>query len=428
MTLLSLLHAVTTSRLRNVKYEYGLVGPNNSSKRRQLRLYPTWLFLGLSIFMLMVSTSYSYSGDTRYKRAVEKAVKNPNSKGYSGNGEKVFIAAMFYNNEPILPYWTSQMLRVVDYLGKENAFISIVESNSGDNTAIMLQGFDAELKLRDIPHRIIVHDKSIARPESMETKEPRIRFLSSVRNKVLEPLVQNGGYDRVLFSNDVFVEAESVVELLKTRNGDYDFVCGLDLSYWALYDAWVIRDKLGRLVSSLWPYLPQDAGKEDIMRDEPSEVFTCWNGIVAFRSDPLLPVYLRSSYLTNRTSPLVRPLPESHPAFPKYATYSPAKMPPLRFRTSVETKECFSSEAFLFPYDLRRQFEMNKIFINPRVITSYDWPFYVWYKWFLRHWVVRFWMRFGEGGDPVAMENGKMIIGNKANVWTWDGGECQPWW
>jgi hypothetical protein len=36
----------------------------------------------------------------------------------------------------------------------------------------------------------------------------------------------------VVFSNDVFIEAESIVELLDTKGGDFDMVCGLDLAYW----------------------------------------------------------------------------------------------------------------------------------------------------------------------------------------------------
>lgn len=66
----------------------------------------------------------------------------------------------------------------------------------------------------------------------METNNARIQFLSDTRNRALEPLVQFGGYDRVVFSNDVFFEAESVVELLETKGGDYDMACGLDLSVW----------------------------------------------------------------------------------------------------------------------------------------------------------------------------------------------------
>jgi hypothetical protein len=60
----------------------------------------------------------------------------------------------------------------------------------------------------------------------------RIEFLSATRNLAMAPLVEQGGYDVVLYSNDILIEAESVVELLKTKNGEWDMVCGLDMGRW----------------------------------------------------------------------------------------------------------------------------------------------------------------------------------------------------
>lgn len=158
-----------------------------------------------------------------------------------------------------------------------------------------------------------------------------------------------------------------------------------------------------------------------VMQDEPAPVFTCWNGIVAIRADPLLPIQLRKSGRLS-TSLLPAPLPDSHPAFGEIRT-SPALTPPLRFRISTP-KECFSAEAFLLPYDLRRQFDMQDIYVNPRVITSYDWWFYVWFKYVTRHWVVKWWIEKVEGGN--GMHLAKMVIGDGKKVWKWDGGECHP--
>jgi hypothetical protein len=66
----------------------------------------------------------------------------------------------------------------------------------------------------------------------MSTGIPRIEFLSANRNLALAPLMEHGGYDIVLFSNDIFIEAESVVDLLKTKDGEWDMVCGLDVDRW----------------------------------------------------------------------------------------------------------------------------------------------------------------------------------------------------
>lgn len=115
---------------------------------------------------------------------------------------------------------------------QDNVFVSIVESNSGDRTPDLLADFEKKLTTLNVKNRIILHDTSITRPPSMDTATPRIQFLADVRNKVMEPLVQHGGYDRAIFSNDIFIEAESILELLKTKEGNYDMACGIDLSYW----------------------------------------------------------------------------------------------------------------------------------------------------------------------------------------------------
>jgi hypothetical protein len=76
----------------------------------------------------------------------------------------------------------------------------------------------------------------------MSTAQPRIEYLAAVRNLVLTPLVTHGGYERVLFSNDVFLTAESAVELLRTNGGAYDMACALDLHSWG----WVLRHRATR--------------------------------------------------------------------------------------------------------------------------------------------------------------------------------------
>ncbi len=101
-----------------------------------------------------------------------------------------------------------------------------------------------------------------------------------------------------------------------------------------MYDAWVLRDRLVRLVSSLWPYFLEDAGIQAVMKDEPAPVFTCWNGIVSFRPDPFLPVNLRVSGRLS-TSPLSKPLPSSR----QPADLSPAQTPPMSFITSKGSTE-----------------------------------------------------------------------------------------
>jgi hypothetical protein len=109
--------------------------------------------------------------------------------------------------------------------------VSIVESNSKDKSPSLLEDFDSKLESMGVARRILTRDTTISRPSDM-SGIPRIEFLAAVRNHVMEPLVEKGGYDRVIFSNDIYIEAESVVELIRSRDGDWDFVCGLDFGYW----------------------------------------------------------------------------------------------------------------------------------------------------------------------------------------------------
>ncbi|KAF7342341.1 hypothetical protein MVEN_01822700 [Mycena venus] len=370
-------------------------------------------YLSVAVLGMYMLCTYEQPVDHRFKLDVELANSHPRRAGY-GTGEKIFIAAMFHNNGDVLPYWINQMTKLIHYLGpasvsisSDNVFVSILESYSWDNSPVLLYAFKLRLEQMGVPHRILIRDTSLVRPESMKTAPPRINFLAASKNLVMQPLVEHGGYERVIFSNDVFVEAESVVELLNTKGGKYDMACGLDLSYWGLYDQWVVRDRLGRIASTLWPYFLEDTGFRAVMADEPAPVFTCWNGIVSIRAEPFLPPHLRTGQLS--TSPLSRPLAPTHPSYPQPANLTPATTPPPAF-----------------PRIRPRRFNLHDIYVNPRVINSYVWEQYVWWKYITRHWVVKWWIEKVENGH--GMHLAKLILGNPENVWQWDGGECHPGW
>jgi len=200
--------------------------------------------------------------------------------------DKIFIAAAFSQNEGVLPYWTATMLSVIAYRGPSNIFVSIVESHSSDASPVLLTALADTLAARGVQHRILVRDDdAIEKPEDLSFNN-RINFLAAIRNRVLEPLIKNGGYDRVLFSNDVFVEPESVIELLEINGGEYDVACAMDFNHFGAYDAWVLRDRLGHLTGTIWPYFI-DAPSIKLMReDSPVPAFACWNGMIVFSAYP----------------------------------------------------------------------------------------------------------------------------------------------
>ncbi|KAH7104564.1 cryptococcal mannosyltransferase 1-domain-containing protein [Auriculariales sp. MPI-PUGE-AT-0066] len=381
-------------------------------------------YVVLAMFGVFLNATYEQKADIRFRPLLQKALSHPKPEGYHTQ-EKYFICANFYENEDILPRWTQEMVKVIQYLGTSNVFVSIYENNSEDYTPALLRRFDKQLEELGVERLIRTNDSSIPPPDTRQTGKTRIAFLAAVRNEVLKPLYERGGFDRILFLNDIYFEAESVIELLRTYDGDWDQVCGLDFSYWGFYDAWVTRDRLGALVSSVWPYLMEDDGMNAIVDGAPAPVFSCWNGITALRSDPFLSPEQRNRSSTVLSKDKLWPwLPWGHPQYDKYAETPPADMPALRFRTSQEGWECFSSECFLISYDFHRQFALHKVYINPNVIVAYDWDFYVWYKWVIRHWLVKWWIENVESGASYMKT--RVTMGYKSNVWSWDGIHCFP--
>ncbi|TBU36820.1 cryptococcal mannosyltransferase 1-domain-containing protein [Dichomitus squalens] len=317
---------------------------------------------------------YEHPGDIRFRPALRKtlAERHPSPRGYA-RGEKVFIAAAFHQNEQVLPYWTQTTLDAITYLGTDNVFVSVVENYSSDRSPELLREFASELDKRGVKNRILVQDETIKKPEKV----------------ALEPLLAHGGYDKVLFSNDIFIEPESVIELLETRDGDFDFACGLDFGHFGAYDMWVLRDRVGHLTAGIWPYFFDTAGYEAMKKENPVPVFTCWNGIVVFQADPA-----------------------GHPWAKKLGP-SPALTSPLVFRASVEG-ECYSSESFLLPYDLRRIMGLNKIYANPRVVNGYVWKYYAWHKWVLRERHVKWFIE--QVWDGAWIQYARMIVGDAKKV------------
>ncbi|EKM61680.1 glycosyltransferase family 69 protein [Phanerochaete carnosa HHB-10118-sp] len=385
----------------------------------RILVYVVLVFIGYHEY-----SNYEQPNDTRWRPALQKALshKNPDPTGYAKD-EKIFIAAAFYNNQDVLPYWTSTMLKVITYLGANNVYVSVVESNSSDGTPDLLRELDKALAQRNVHRRILISDTAIPRPPDMSWNN-RIDFLAAVRNRALEPLVDQGGYDKVVFSNDVFIEPESLIELLETADGNYDMACALDFGHFGAYDMWVLRDRIGHLAAGIWPYFFDAADYEAMKTDSPVPVFSCWNGIVAFVADPVLPIHLRSNR-TLSTSPLRHLPPPTHPLKDTVAE-SPTLTPPLKFRSAPRGEGCFHSESFLLPYDMRRIMGLERIYVNPRVITAYVWHFYVWFKWVLRHPFVKWFVERAYNG--AWMQYARMIVGDDDKVYTWDGGDCHPWW
>ena len=259
------------------------------------------------------------------------------------NGQRIFIALNLYNSEAILPSLGGNLLDLADVLG--DVAISIFENGSTDRTPEALSHLAAVLSYANVSHSIRIDRQRtdwsrVHRIEQVIFSLCRIGFsridlftqLAIYRNEALSPL--NSTFDTLLFINDVFFCPSDALELLLQRRIQHaDAVCGLDwipgslLRYFGFgtvkfYDncqfariesrkysddfAGVARSITGELVRSrsdtftqfrdgfdeLFPAAQDIESRSRLRNLEPIPVFSCWNGMIALDTRPLLGVEL----------------------------------------------------------------------------------------------------------------------------------------
>ena len=189
------------------------------------------------------------------------------------------------------------MIKLINYLGKENVIVSIVENgDSIDDTAKYLEEFQIYLNKQNIINRFIFdHEINDEREQQLLFFEHdegylRIKFYSQLRNKCLELLYDlknlNFSNTKILFFNDVIFKYQDIINLLSTNNEDYDAVCGLDF-YDVFYDSWVSIDLSGYSLRHDFPFFVNKEGQDLVINHKPVRVFSCWNGVTAFTAEPL---------------------------------------------------------------------------------------------------------------------------------------------
>jgi hypothetical protein len=237
-----------------------------------------------------------------------------------GNGEKIYIASIHWNNEAILrSHWIPALLELVQEIGRENVYVSVQESGSWDDSKGALRYLDAELERLGVNRTIILdpttHADEISRipaedeqgwihtprvgPGEKELR--RIPYLARLRNEVMKPFYalqqqqqQSGGtyqkFDKILWLNDVVFTPHDIRNLLSTRGGDYAAACSLDFSKPSgakVYDTFALRDAEGReQIMAQWPYFRAWESRRAVKAGLPVRVRSCWNGMVVMQAAP----------------------------------------------------------------------------------------------------------------------------------------------
>jgi hypothetical protein len=149
---------------------------------------------------------------------------------------KVFIAAMLANCAPLLSqHWIPSLLNLVDKLGPDNVFVSILENGSVDESRELLLNLETNLTSRGVPYSIRYEEdfrdgvtfqqdgllnrilgKEGTRDNWIQTDQGwfprRISYLAELRNMVLEPIKDSTRqFDKILFINDVIFTVPSAV-------------------------------------------------------------------------------------------------------------------------------------------------------------------------------------------------------------------------
>ncbi|KAH9907403.1 glycosyltransferase family 69 protein [Xylariomycetidae sp. FL2044] len=206
----------------------------------------------------------------------------------------------------LLPRLLGSLVEAIRFLGPENCAVSIVEGNSADGTEEVLSALLPELEKLLPRGRVRFVLGSPVNP----LEDPRFGKLAELRNMALAPLLEDpGAYHAddatVVFINDVAICLEDILELVHQRRAlgadmtcAFDWICGDDGGC-IFYDSYVARAINGDLFFDIPAattsfalagnlFWNEPRARARFERRRPFQVFSCWNGAVAFSAAPLV--------------------------------------------------------------------------------------------------------------------------------------------
>ncbi|KAK0631530.1 cryptococcal mannosyltransferase 1-domain-containing protein [Immersiella caudata] len=220
---------------------------------------------------------------------------NPSSTPY-------FFALDLRNNLPILPRLLGSIISTINFLGPSNCALSIVEGNSADGTPEVLSALQSSLGSSFPTHFIL-------RNEIDPLAEDRFGKLAILRNLALEPMLRDPNRyaeSTTVFINDVAICMEDILELIyqkRYQNADmacaFDWIGGGEEGEAVFYDSYIARGINGDLFFEIpLPSVSWSRATDLFWNDEktkgrfeghvPFQVFSCWNGAVAFTAKPVV--------------------------------------------------------------------------------------------------------------------------------------------
>ena len=219
-----------------------------------------------------------------------------------------YMTAMIVDMERIIINFIEEMKKLINYLGKENVILSIVENgDSKDKTRDFLREFKMYLDKNKVINKFILW-KKVDDPRKkfhpFKKYGPlRIQFYSMLRNKCFDLMyeIPNFNFDntKIIFFNDIYYKYEDIIYLISTNNEIYDAVCAMDFKD-TFYDRWVSIDLDGNSLLKHFPFLINKEAQDLILNHKPFRVFSCWNGVIVFTASPLKNKALQFRYQKNK--------------------------------------------------------------------------------------------------------------------------------
>jgi len=215
-----------------------------------------------------------------------------------------FFALDLRDSLHVLPRLLGSVVAAIRFLGPENCSLSIVEGNSVDGTPEVLAALQVELGNSFSTHFIL-------RNEIDPLAEDRFGKLAVLRNLALAPMLRSAdryANSTVIFINDVAICLEDILELIHQKVYQAaDMACAFD---WigsggdkndqpVFYDSYIARSINGDLFFEIplpevsWSratdlFWNEPTSKERYYNHRPFQVFSCWNGAVAFTAAPVV--------------------------------------------------------------------------------------------------------------------------------------------